>query len=79
MFLIGGAADTVLQGEGFCFRLFPKHAFDLMPPTSEPEIRRCDLTAILLELKCLDLEINGLDFMDRPDEEAGQSTGVYLL
>lgn len=50
-----------------------------MAPVLEPEIRRCDLTAILLELKCLNLEINGLDFMDQPDEEAGQSIGVDLL
>ena len=50
-----------------------------MAPALEPEIRRCDLTAILLELKCLGLEINGLDFMDRPDEDAGQSIGIYLL
>ena len=50
-----------------------------MTPTLEPEIRRCDLTAVLLELKHLDLEIDGLDFMDQPDEEAGQLLGVGLL
>lgn len=50
-----------------------------MASTLEPEIRRCDLTAIILELKCLDLGIEGLDFMDRPDEEAGQSIGVDFL
>lgn len=43
-----------------------------MTLTLEPEIRRSDLTAMILELKCLDLEMNELDFMDRPDEEAGQ-------
>jgi len=42
-----------------------------MVSTLEPEIRRCDLTAIILELKCLDLEIEGVDFMDQPGEEAG--------
>ena len=44
-----------------------------MAPSLEPEIRRCDLTAAILELKCLDLDIEGVDFMDQPDEEAGQS------
>ena len=44
-----------------------------MAPTLEPEIRRCDLTAIILELKCLGLDAEALEFMDRPDEEAGQS------
>lgn len=55
--------------------MYPKHAFDSMVSTLEPEIRRCDLTAIILELKCLGLDVEGLDFMDEPDEEAGQSIG----
>lgn len=42
-----------------------------MAPALEPEIRRCDLTAVVLELKCLGLDVEGLDFMDRPDAEAG--------
>jgi HrpA-like RNA helicase len=46
-----------------------------MAPTLEPEIRRCDLTAIILELKCFGLDVGGLDFMDQPDSEAGKSTG----
>lgn len=50
-----------------------------MAPTSEPEIRRCDLTATILELKCLDLRMEGVEFMDQPDEEAGQSVSVDLL
>lgn len=43
-----------------------------MAPSSEPEIRRCDLTAAILELKYLDLGLEWVDFMDQPDEEAGQ-------
>lgn len=50
-----------------------------MALTLEPEIRRCDLTAVLLELKCLDFEINEFDFMDRPDEEAGQYIEINFL
>jgi HrpA-like RNA helicase len=64
------------QGEGFCFRLFPKYAFDSMVPALEPEIRRCDLTAVILELKCLRLDLEELDFVDKPDEEAGQLIGI---
>lgn len=43
-----------------------------MTQTLEPEIRRCNLTGVILELKCLGLDVEGLDFMDKPDEEAGQ-------
>ena len=49
-----------------------------MAPVLEPEIRRCDLTAIILELKCLDLDIEEVDFMDQPDGEAGQSIDIDL-
>jgi len=49
-----------------------------MAPTLEPEIRRCDLTAAILELKCLDLDIGGVDFIDQPDEEAGQLTNADI-
>jgi HrpA-like RNA helicase len=49
-----------------------------MVPTLEPEIRRCDLTAVILELKCLGLDVEGFNFMDEPDEEAGQSIGIDL-
>lgn len=49
-----------------------------MAPILEPEIRRCDLTAIILELKCLDLDVDGVGFMDQPDEEAGQSIDTSL-
>ena len=67
---------TDRQEDGFCFRLYPKHALDSMVPTLEPEICRCDLTAVILELKCLGLDVEGFNFMDEPDEEAGQSIGI---
>lgn len=49
-----------------------------MAPALEPEIRRCDPTAAILELKCLDLDIEGVDFMDQPDEGAGQFVNTDL-
>ncbi|KAH9849518.1 P-loop containing nucleoside triphosphate hydrolase protein [Lenzites betulinus] len=57
------------EGAGFCFRLYTKDAFDSMPPTAEPEIRRCTLTSSLLQLKCLGQDLEELDFMDKPDAE----------
>ena len=41
-----------------------------MPLTAEPEIRRCTLTSSLLQLKCLNQDLEELDFMDSPDEES---------
>ncbi|KAI0823300.1 P-loop containing nucleoside triphosphate hydrolase protein [Trametes gibbosa] len=57
------------EGPGFCFRLYTKDAFEGMPPTAEPEIRRCTLTSSLLQLKCLGQDLEEVEFMDKPEEE----------
>lgn len=48
----------------------------------EPEIRRCNLAASLLQLKCQDVDLDELEFMDQPDHEAGMfclKMLVYLV
>ena len=40
-----------------------------MPMSAEPEIRRCSLTASLLQLKCLGQDLEKLEFMDKPETE----------
>ncbi|GBE85278.1 P-loop containing nucleoside triphosphate hydrolase protein [Sparassis latifolia] len=57
------------EGAGFCFRLYTEEAFDAMPMSVEPEIRRCTLTSSLLQLKCINQDLEELDFMDKPDQE----------
>jgi ATP-dependent RNA helicase DHX33 len=42
-----------------------------MAPSVEPEIRRCSLTSSLLQLKCLGQDLEELEFMDKPDLDAG--------
>ncbi|OBZ71650.1 putative ATP-dependent RNA helicase prh1 [Grifola frondosa] len=58
------------EGKGFCFRLYTEDAFLAMPISAEPEIRRCTLTSSLLQLKCLGQDLEELDFIDKPDQEA---------
>lgn len=41
-----------------------------MSHTTEPEIKRCTLTSSLLQLKCLNQDLEELDFMDKPDAES---------
>jgi HrpA-like RNA helicase len=45
-----------------------------MAHTSEPEIRRCNLTSSVLHFKCLGQDMEELDFMDKPELNAGAST-----
>ncbi|KAH9936070.1 P-loop containing nucleoside triphosphate hydrolase protein [Fomitopsis serialis] len=69
------------EGPGFCFRLYTEDAFDAMAESAEPEIRRCALTSSMLQLRCLGQDIEELDFMDKPDQEAigAALKTLYLL
>ena len=59
------------QGEGYCFRLYTEESFSSMALSYEPEIRRCNLAESFLQLKCLNSDMEDLDFMDPPEYEAG--------
>jgi HrpA-like RNA helicase len=50
-----------------------------MTLSSEPEIRRCSLTSSFLQLKCLGLDMDELDFMDKPDLDSGLSTAAMIF
>eukprot|EP00903_Cladosiphon_okamuranus_P010703 g10115.t2 len=43
-------------GPGICFRLYARSTFDRLPPFAEPEIRRCPLEGLVLQMKSLGLE-----------------------
>jgi HrpA-like RNA helicase len=69
---------TCIQGEGSCFRLYTEDAFNSMALSSEPEIRRCSLASAFLELKRLGVDMEELEFMDKPDIDSGQSFVTYM-
>ncbi|KAG6890329.1 hypothetical protein C0995_009536 [Termitomyces sp. Mi166 len=58
------------EGMGICFRLYTEDAFKKMELTPEPEIMRCSLTSSILQLKCLNQDLEALDLMDMPDIES---------
>ena len=66
------------QGKGFCFRLYTEDAFNLLPASAEPEIRRCSLTSSMLQLKFLGQDLETLDFMDKPDQNSSKFYFSYL-
>lgn len=43
-------------GPGLCFRLYARGTFDRLAPFAEPEIRRCPLEGLVLQMKSLGLE-----------------------
>jgi ATP-dependent RNA helicase DHX33 len=63
--------DAFRKGEGYCFRLYTEESFSSMVLSYEPEIRRCGLAESFLQLKCLNMDTEGLEFMDPPEDDAG--------
>ncbi|EOA39748.1 hypothetical protein CARUB_v10008395mg [Capsella rubella] len=56
---------------GKCFRLYPEREFEKLEDSTKPEIKRCNLSNIILQLKALGIDdIVGFDFIDRPSSGA---------
>ncbi|KAK3013499.1 hypothetical protein RJ639_010092 [Escallonia herrerae] len=55
------------EGPGKCFRLYPESEFARLQDSTVPEIKRCNLSNVILQLKALGVEdIIGFDFMEKP-------------
>ncbi|XP_047050747.1 pre-mRNA-splicing factor ATP-dependent RNA helicase DEAH10-like [Lolium rigidum] len=55
------------EGPGKCFRLFQECEFDKLAKSTIPEIKRCNLSNVVLQLKALGIDdIIGFDFMEKP-------------
>ncbi|CAM0949430.1 unnamed protein product [Alopecurus aequalis] len=55
------------EGPGKCFRLFQESEFDKLAESTVPEIKRCNLSNVVLQLKALGIDdIIGFDFMEKP-------------
>ncbi|KAI8539403.1 hypothetical protein RHMOL_Rhmol09G0180300 [Rhododendron molle] len=59
------------EGPGKCFRLYPEREFEKLSDSTVPEIKRCNLSKVVLQLKALGVDdIIGFDFMEKPLREA---------
>lgn len=55
------------EGPGKCFRLYPESEFGKLVDSTVPEIKRCNLSNVVLQLKALGIDdIIGFDFMEKP-------------
>lgn len=58
---------------GTCYRLYTEDQFDKLQEMTTPEIQRCNLASVLLQLIALGInDVENFDFMDKPDENAIQ-------
>ncbi|KAK1422922.1 hypothetical protein QVD17_18211 [Tagetes erecta] len=59
------------EGPGKCFRLYPESRFEGLDDSTVPEIKRCNLSNVILQLSALGVDdIIGFDFMEKPDRMA---------
>ncbi|KAL3687732.1 hypothetical protein R1sor_014041 [Riccia sorocarpa] len=59
------------EGPGKCFRLYTVETFNKLEESMVPEIKRCNLANVVLQLKALGIDdVLGFDFMDKPSRAA---------
>ncbi|XP_061819111.1 ATP-dependent RNA helicase DHX33 [Nerophis lumbriciformis] len=64
---------------GFCYRLYTEQEFDKFIPMTVPEIQRCNLASVMLQLMALGIQdVMNFDFMSKPSAEALRSAVEHL-
>uniref|UniRef100_A0A0D6QVP3 RNA helicase n=1 Tax=Araucaria cunninghamii TaxID=56994 RepID=A0A0D6QVP3_ARACU len=59
------------EGPGKCFRLYTEEEFGKLADSTVPEIKRCNLSNVVIQLKALGIDdVIGFDFMDIPSKTA---------
>ncbi|KAK4484045.1 hypothetical protein RD792_011260 [Penstemon davidsonii] len=59
------------EGPGKCYRLYPENEFEKLKDSTTAEIKRCNLSNVVLQLKALGIDdIVGFDFIEKPDRMA---------
>ncbi|XP_078157704.1 RNA helicase family protein [Carex rostrata] len=59
------------EGSGKCLRLYTESEFRKLTDSTVPEIKRCNLSNVVLQLKALGIDdIIGFDFMEKPSRMA---------
>ena len=58
------------QSAGACYRVYTRAEFDAMSRDTVPEIQRCSLASVALQLLTIGVrDVRNFDFLDRPDAE----------
>lgn len=56
------------DGPGKCYRLYQESFFEKLTDSTLPEIKRCDLSNVVLQLKALGIDdVINFDFIEKPD------------
>ncbi|XP_037605049.1 ATP-dependent RNA helicase DHX33 isoform X2 [Sebastes umbrosus] len=67
------------EDSGCCYRLYTEPEFDNLIPMTVPEIQRCNLSGVMLQLMALGIpDVMNFDFMSKPSPEAVRSALEHL-
>lgn len=59
------------ESPGICYRLYTEHEFDRLKVNTVPEILRCNLASVILQLIAMGVHnIPSFDFLDKPSPES---------
>ena len=62
------------QSAGACYRVYTRAEFDAMSRDTVPEIQRCSLASVALQLLTIGVkDVRNFDFLDRPDAQVSSS------
>lgn len=60
------------ESDGICYRIFTKEEFSKFSKNTQPEIQRCNLSTVALQLLTQGINISAFDFMDKPPKEVSR-------
>ncbi|XP_065107159.1 ATP-dependent RNA helicase DHX33 [Paramisgurnus dabryanus] len=67
------------EDAGFCYRLYTEEEFDNFASMTVPEIQRCNLASVILQLLALGVpDVLNFDFMSKPSPESMQKAVEQL-
>ncbi|XP_071572298.1 ATP-dependent RNA helicase DHX33 isoform X1 [Temnothorax nylanderi] len=72
------AGRAAREAPGKCYRVYTREEFEKMKDMPIPEIQRCSLAGVALQLLAIGVDITTFDFMDKPPKE-GVDVAVSCL
>ena len=68
------------ETSGVCYRLFTEEQFDELKEMTMPEIQRCNLASVVLQLMALGIsDVLHFDFLDHPPQDAIENALEQLV
>ena len=68
------------ETSGVCYRLYTEEQFDELKEMTTPEIQRCNLASVIIQLMALGIsDVLHFDFLDRPPQDAIENALEQLV